>query len=305
MNSLHIRLFGKFDVRQDDQIQTSRWTRRGQELLCYLVLHRSKAHPREALIDALWSNCPPTQSRKQLRQALWQVQSAFNAICSQAVALLSIEPEWIGFNPDANVWIDVVEFDQACRRLQHQPGGMLDHKGVQALNHLVDLYRGDLLEGWYKDWCVFERERLQNLYLGILDRLLEHCELCGEYRLGLDCGDRILRIDRAHERTHQRLIRLHYHAGNRSAALRQYECCATALREELDVKPSRQSQILYEQIRADTLDDIGPQLTMATPPIAAHDVLDQLKQIQATLITVQTQLHQDLLALEQLFSSRR
>jgi len=28
----------------------------------------------------------------------------------------------------------------------------------------VDLYQGDLLEGWYQDWLLCERERLQNMF---------------------------------------------------------------------------------------------------------------------------------------------
>ena len=67
MGNLHIRLFGKFKVTQDDRVETGTWTRRAQELLCYRFLDQNKPHPREALIDALWSNYLPARSRKQLR----------------------------------------------------------------------------------------------------------------------------------------------------------------------------------------------------------------------------------------------
>jgi hypothetical protein len=41
MSSLRICLFGRFEVKQENQVQTGAWTRRAQELLCYLVLHNN------------------------------------------------------------------------------------------------------------------------------------------------------------------------------------------------------------------------------------------------------------------------
>jgi len=46
--------------------------------------------------------------------------------------------------------------------------------------------------------------------------------------------------------------------GNRTGALRQYESCAAALDEELSVKPAQSTSALFEQIRADQLQDQPP-----------------------------------------------
>jgi DNA-binding SARP family transcriptional activator len=107
------------------------------------------------------------------------------------------------------------------------------------------------MDGSYADWCLFERERLQNRYFILLVRLMECCELHQAYEAGLDYGQRVLRINPAHERTHQQMMRLYSLAGFRSMALRQYQNCGQALRDELGVKPSRQTQALFEQIRDD------------------------------------------------------
>src|SRR5256885_11705620 len=93
------------------------------------------------------------------------------------------------------------------------------------------------------------------MYLTLLDKLLCYCATHQDYETGQAYGALLLRHDRAHERTHRQLMRLHYRAGDRTAALRQYERCRTALSEELDVKPDRRTVTLYEQIRADQLDE--------------------------------------------------
>jgi hypothetical protein len=41
--------------------------------------------------------------------------------------------------------------------------GDLNEAQAQLLKDAVNLYCGDLLEGWYQDWCLFERERLQSI----------------------------------------------------------------------------------------------------------------------------------------------
>jgi DNA-binding SARP family transcriptional activator len=69
-------------------------------------------------------------------------------------------------------------------------------------------------------------------------------------------GEKILYYDRARERTHRRMMRLHYLAGDRTSALRQYQKCVTILQEELEVKPAESTRLIYEKIRADKLDSL-------------------------------------------------
>jgi DNA-binding SARP family transcriptional activator len=113
---------------------------------------------------------------------------------------------------------------------------------------VFDLYRGDLLEGWYEDWCLYERERLQNIYLVMLVKCAAYCQSHGVFGKGLQYGARILQFDRAHEVAHQHLMTLLYLAGDRAGALRQYERCAVALKEELGAQPSECTRRLYKQI---------------------------------------------------------
>jgi hypothetical protein len=54
------------------------------------------------------------------------------------------------------------------------------------------------------------------------------------------------------------LMRLYYLNGDRAAALRQYEQCATILDEELGVKPSKRTIALYKQILTEQL--VEPEL---------------------------------------------
>lgn len=311
MNLLRISLFGKFHVRYGEQVLAGLDARKAQELFCYLLLYRDRPHPRETLAGLLWSDSPTAQSKKYLRQALWRLQTSLESQIEPVNGhVLLVEPDWVRFNPEADFWLDVAVFEQAFALVRGTPGQELDAEAVQTLQDAVQLYQGDLLEGWYQDWCLYERERLQNTYLAMLDKLMGYYEAHHECEAGLVYGARILRCDRARERTHRRLMRLYYLAGNRTAALRQYERCAATLDEELGVKPAKRTVALYEQIRADQLDGPTPAPAEAdTVPDATTPslpkVLGRLKELQAVLADAQRQVQQDIETVELALSGRR
>lgn len=249
-----IHLFGKLRVEYGNLESTCLVTGKAQELLAYLLLHRHRTHHRETLAGLLWENNTRSQSLKHLRQVIWQLQSELNKISGKDSAeIMLVDTEWIGLNPDVSLWLDVALFERAFEHARETPGCKLDEESVGMLQDAVELYQGDLLEGDYSDWCLYERELFQNMYLNMLGKLIGFCEACREYETGIAYGNRILEYERAHESTHRHLMRLYYLAGNRTAALRQYERCLAALKEELDVRPTRSTSRLYEQIKADNL----------------------------------------------------
>ena len=97
-----------------------------------------------------------------------------------------------------------------------------------------------------QDWCICERERIHSMYLSMMDKLLEYCEACQAYERGIDYGIRILNFDHLHERTCQKFMRLHYLAGDRTSALREYAHCSEALMDELGVSPGQQTKLPYQ-----------------------------------------------------------
>ncbi len=300
MPTFSIQLFGKFCVRRDQQILEGFEARKVQELFCYLLLHRDHPIPRETLACLLWPVTTTAQSKKNLRQALWQLQSALGSLNERVNdRVLLVEPDWVQLNTEANLWLDLAVFEHTFNLVQKTPGQELDNSTAQLLQDTVQLYQGPLLEGWYQDWCLLERERLQSMYLTMLDKLMSYCEVRHDYETGLLYGMRIMCYDRARERTHRRMMRLYYLTGDRAEALRQYERCAVALEEELGISPSKSTVAIYSQIQADQLDEPIPTLvdTDTPPEIPAPpllEVLGHLAQVQRSLAELQNQVQQSI-----------
>lgn len=319
MSKISIQLFGQLCVRRNECIVSGFEAHKVQALFCYLLLHRRHSISRESLASLMWPDCTTAQSKKKLRQTLWRLQSALDSQSETAQDhVLLVEPERVRINEEADLWLDVAVFEKTFEFVQSLAGQELDIQDVLALQKAVELYQGPLLEGCYEDWCLYERERFQNTYLVMLEKLMGYCEVHQDYDVGILYGMRIISWDKARERAHRRLMRLYYLNGDRAAALRQYEQCVTILDEELAVKPSKRTIALYKQILAEQLVEPEPITSSPTeaqptaistptkpqpPPEPSTspiiETLVYLIQIQEFLANLQNQVQQSIQKLEQ------
>jgi TolB-like protein len=95
---------------------------------------------------------------------------------------------------------------------------------------------------------VSERERLREVALESLARLLSHQTRSDEPEAALATGLRLLALDPLQEAVHRALIRIYARSGRRNAALRQYQSCVDTLRRELSVEPEAETQQLYQEV---------------------------------------------------------
>ena len=304
MDALRFCLFGKFSVYCQDRLQTCFQKQRVQELLCYLLLHRDKAHHREILAETLWNETETPHSKKYLRNTLWQLQTALTSIPDgEAAPVLEVHPQWVQVLQPPPFWLDVAEFEETYASIQGKPSREFSLDEYQRVQHAIRLYQGDLLEGWFQDWCMYERERFKEMYLGMVDKLMGFCEHHQTYEQGLEFGKTILTHDRAREHTHRRMMTLYYLAGNRSAALQQFEVCKTALHDELGVEPGHRTLALFTQIAQDSFQKkLEPPPFPIPLPTDNQNISQKLQRVKKLLrvqATIQQHLNQEIRELEQ------
>lgn len=297
MSTLNAALFGKPTFEPRIYGSGSGEPAKAQELLCYLLLNRGRVYGREALAETLWAEQPAQRARQYLRKTIWQLQAAFHGV--DAPPALAIEDDDICLSDEADVWVDVADFEACCAAVRGVNGRDLSTDRAEGLRRAVALHTGELLQGWYQEWCLLERERLELLYLGALDKLVVYCESRGEIEAGVQYALDILREDQAHERSHRALMRMYYRAGDRTAALRQYERCVTALRGELDVAPAARTRDLYERMRHGPGEALEVDVAQAPAaetkrPGGPHGLL----RIQRRLAAIQRQLAREIDSIE-------
>jgi DNA-binding SARP family transcriptional activator len=220
-----------------------------QALLAYLLLqHRS--HSRDALAGLFWGERRQDQARSCLSTTLWRLRGILEPVgVAHGTYLVITSIGEVSFNWASDYQLDVALFEEQVGRGLAQPDDVLTVIKAHELQAAVQLYTGELLEGFYDDWALRERERLRSLYLSSLQRLIEYYQQQGMYAESLACGQLILQTDPLREDIHRALMRLHAAQGERALAMRQYEVCRDLLAGELGIVPLAETQTLYAQIR--------------------------------------------------------
>jgi predicted ATPase/DNA-binding SARP family transcriptional activator len=220
-------------------------------LLAYLAL-TGRRHGREALAALLWPELEPARAYAGLRQALWALNAALG-------------PGWVAgdrtgvtIDPGAEVELDATQFRAHLEAARHAP------PGVDDLRAAVALCRGELLDGLevrdspaFAEWRFFEAEAYGRDLAWALEALAAALAGDGAYDEAAAAARRRVALDPLHEPAHRALMRIYAAAGQRAAALRQFDECARVLRDELGAEPEPETQALYEAIRT---------LTSAHPP---------------------------------------
>lgn len=310
MDTMKIHLFGKFTLQRDNIILSGLDAQKVQELFCFLLTYRNRPHRRETLATMLWGDFSTKQSRKNLRQGFWMLQSALRPMMEAGEPpLLLAEDDWVQVNPEANFWLDISAFERVYQRMHALSVYNLDTPQAEELHTAVHLHNSGFLPNLYMDWTVLERQHYQLMCIRLLSKLMSFCELRGQHESGLEYGNHALHLEPASEFIHAQLMRLLFRLGDRTGALRQYDQCKSMLRQELGVEPCHQTQVLANQIRQDHLDLPLIDQTSNRPPLgedpsSLNDLLNGLNTFRQTLTNIQTQLHTQIREIEHLMQSK-
>jgi DNA-binding SARP family transcriptional activator len=249
MSILRIQLFGQLRVTHDDRNSEVRIPPALQPLLAYLLLEKHRAHSREKLTNLFWGDCDQEKARSCLRTALWRLRRLFESQGVSWKSYLATAPTGeISFKQESDYWLDVAVFERQANQILAQPIQAVEADGIQQLECALELYTGELLEDFYDEWLLWERERLERLYLNSLAYLLRYYGCHGAYEKGLECGHEILFHDSLREEVHREMMRLYMKSGQRALAVQQYETCRDILASELNIEPMKKTQALYAWI---------------------------------------------------------
>jgi DNA-binding SARP family transcriptional activator len=246
---LKVALFGEVRLTHDDWQNEIILTRDLQALLAYLLLQRNKIHFREMLADLFWGEHGQEKARGSLNTALWKLKRALEPDgIPTGTYLKNSYQGGVAFNRESSYWLDVEIFEKDMRQILACPFQTADETHINTLERTLGLYRGELLEGVYKDWALRERDRLRAVHLKGLIYLLQYHGFHGAYETAITFGHQILELDPLREEIHREVMRLYMDNGQRAQAIRQYEICRATLAEQLNVEPMEDTKALNTQI---------------------------------------------------------
>jgi DNA-binding SARP family transcriptional activator len=292
---LTIALLGPPRVEQDGT-PIAVDTRKAIALLAYLALGDDAGASRSTLAALFWPDVDQSRAHAALRRTLSTLHKAL------AGAWLRIDREQIALPRTADVGIDVFEFQARLEawRAHGHPAPMVCDRCLAALAEAAALYRDDFMAGFtlrdspgFDDWQFFQAEALRRGLASALERLVAGLSRRAEHEKASSYARRWLAQDPLHEPAHRRLMELYAWAGQRSAALRQYQDCVRVLDKELGVAPLDETTQLYFAIRDNRLAPpptapVPRSTAEAAPPAAPADREPPLVGRAAELLAVRS-----------------
>lgn len=221
-------------------------------LFQYLVSHRQRPVPREALIDALWPNPETAPASTALKVVVHRVRKLLRLTAREVEIQATEDGYWLD---GADLWVDVEEFERWCLagRRYDADGRWADAAACYA--HAAELYRGDFLEDVAEEWVVLRRERLKDQYLHALARLTDAAFANLDFQQCIEHCQQILAHDPCREQAYRILMLCYARLGQRGRVRRWYEVCVRTLRGELEVEPEPETQATYRRAMAGDLSE--------------------------------------------------
>jgi DNA-binding SARP family transcriptional activator len=221
---------------------------RGLSILKYLLLHHKQYISREMLMDVFWPDAEAKTARNNLNVAMHSLRKSLRRIVFLPVVIF--EDGAYRLQSELQVWLDVEEFERCVKSGQRLEDQNHVSSALAEFETAISLYQGDLLEeNPYEEWTILDRERLRVAYLETLDRLSQIYFNQERYAACIASCQRILARDRCREDAHRLLMCSYSRQEQYHLAIRQYQVCHDALREELQVKPAMETTQLYNRIR--------------------------------------------------------
>ena len=232
---LYIELLGQIRISWGEHRSAIALKRQSLILLVHFALARTHREAREVLIEKFWPETDPEKGHSNLSSALSRLRRALRPADPGIITLDAYGQA--GIAAAAAVWFDADTFRAEVRPALASPGRLPDTAAAE-LCHGLALYRGELLDGFFDDWILAEREQLRALYIRGQLRLLDHFIAGDEVEAAIECGREVLRLDPLRESVHRRMMALYAGNGEPAAARRQFTRLVQLLKEELGVAPA-------------------------------------------------------------------
>ena len=241
MSKIQLILLGHFECLLSSGTRISLSMRKAEVLLAYLALTPGLRHPRERLINLLWSDRGEEQARNSLRQCLSAIKKSLG---SAADLILLVDRTTVSLKPEL-IDVDVHEFERLALEGDYE-----------SLATAAGLYQGEFLEGISirdpasQEWLDNERSRFQRQFIEILSNLAETQLVTHDFGHAITSAERLVEQDSLGESGWRLLMRSYAESGDRSHALQAFKRCQQNLRDELDVEPEVITVELRDQIAA-------------------------------------------------------
>ena len=251
---IELRTLGALDLRkQGKEVRAVLQQPKRLGLLAYLAMATPRRfHRRDALLGMFWSELDQSHARAALRRALYFLRQALG---DEAVVGRGDEEVAVA---ESGFWCDVGEFEQAI--------------AAGDFKKAADLYRGDLLEGFYvsqapefERWLDLQRSHLRERAALALKVLTEEAERNRDWDAAAGWARRAAALSPHDEAAFRKILSLLERTGDRAGVIKAYDEFAARLRDAYEIDPSPETRDYVAELRAK---ESSPRPAAAKPRVS-------------------------------------
>ena len=218
-----------------------------EALLCYLGLHYGSPVARATLLSVLWPDGDPVLGRQSLNSLIHHLHKLLGSQLGGYPLIVHGDGHY-QLNTDVGIGVDATVFELLAEAGDRHARCENHAAARESYARAANLYGGDLCR--VPDvHAILIRERLRSRYLTLLAQIADYHYSAGDYIACMNSAWRLLDVDPCREDAHRLIMRCYVRRGERAAALRHYEICASILRAELAAEPEPDTILLLSQIR--------------------------------------------------------
>ena len=247
-NDIQAQFFGHFNLEISGKKFSKCKGRKTNALLAFLLHHRQKNIHKEIIMEKFWGDSTPSSARNSLNVAIHNLRKQLEKACPSQDLILFFDDGY-QLNPELKVYTDAKDFSDLWKTGKNLESASGLSGAVPTYDQALGLYTGDFLEEMrYEDWFSSERDSLREIYLMLMDKKSNFYLEQSDYNRVITICQQMLYKDQCLEDIHRRLMRSYYILGLKDMAVKQYIKCCDILGQELEIEPSEQTVLLYQNI---------------------------------------------------------
>ncbi|MEW6284506.1 MAG: bacterial transcriptional activator domain-containing protein, partial [Candidatus Eremiobacterota bacterium] len=224
-------------------------SQRTRYLLALLAAHAGRPVAEDLLMEAFWSDKPD-----KARSNLWSAASYLRRHLRPEgwegpLDYVVRGPDGLMLNPKLPRWHDLDEFDRSAQEAaRHRARNQVEPE-LECLKRLVQLHRAPYLEGYYADWAIQIRNRVEATLMDAFTRLSVELVRLGRPREALEYATRALELDPCQQEVTLAAMQAQVALQNPVEAIRLYQRCTRVLRKELGIEPTIAIEEMHQRAR--------------------------------------------------------